>query len=402
MSATQWGGAIAIGSQFNPGLESLATAASLQHALRNVTVRNARAEMEGGVAYVKGGVVSLSGVAVSNASSAASGGAFYVEEGQVTIRGCRFANVSAALGGGVAWVGGALSVSDTQVRNASAGNDGGALFLTTTPFLKALFGDTATLGPGLLISGASAGDTGGAVYINGPRVVVVNASMSDCAAENSGGCLAAFSGLLLANSSFSRCAAGGAGGAVVVASLDITLRQELIASLQEDEERLKRFSDDDGDNVTIATADISDVSFSSCSCSGSAPKGGALAVIAANATVRRANFANCSVTVEAFGSLCPRPSPQLVRDITPTHQSVPLLPVFRAFPLRHRISLSPRLPPPYSSSPSHAIPTRTTSSPEAAARSTPTRAGWRWTQRTSRATAPPAVGLCTPAGLVRS
>lgn len=73
---------------------------------------------------------------------------------------------------------------------------------------------------------------GGALYINGPRVSAHGLSIVDSFARNSGGCLAVYSSLSLADSSFLRCSAGSAGGAVVVASRDITLREELIATLE--------------------------------------------------------------------------------------------------------------------------------------------------------------------------
>lgn len=160
--ARQWGGAISFEDAPASAPTSLSQSARFLHTLSNVTIESAEARIgSGGAIYVKSGEVSLMRVNVTDAASGSSGGCLYVEEGSVTISNSRFVNASAELGGGVAWVGGVVRVENTTALNVSAGEDGGAFFLTTTPTLTALFGEQAWLGPGLAIANASAGVSGG-------------------------------------------------------------------------------------------------------------------------------------------------------------------------------------------------------------------------------------------------
>lgn len=311
----QWGGAISFGTELNTDRESLASTETLQHTLQRVTVTNSEADMDGGVLYAKNGFFTITGLTVDSSASGYSGGALYIEESYVAMSKCSFSSTEAALAGGAVWIGGAVNVTDTTATDVAAGFEGGAFFLATTPLLKKLYGTTASLGPGLVITRAASAASGGAVYVNGPLASVQGATLSDSTAANSGGCVAAFSGLTLADSTFTRCGAGSAGGAVVIATTDPTLNTDVVGNLQVDEDVLDGWgADGAGARPSVSRAAIRNATFTNCSCVGSAPKGGAVAIFSVNVSVSASSFTGCAVTPKGLGQLCTNAAPQQVRS----------------------------------------------------------------------------------------
>lgn len=128
------------------------------------TIQNCSADL-GGVFYVKGGDVTISGddtELINNSSE--KGGVIYVEQGNVTINGGTITNNSAVNGGAIYGVGGDIIVKHGNIDENEA-TDGGALYLDSTidNYCK-IYGGS--------LSDNTATDDGGAIYITSGNLII--------------------------------------------------------------------------------------------------------------------------------------------------------------------------------------------------------------------------------------
>ncbi len=154
--------------------------------------------------------VSLSGVTIQNGGNTNSGGGLYNNGGAVTLTNSviysNTVTASVGNGAGVYLNGGSLTLESSTVNTNTAGNNGGAFYLTASASLT-ITGSTLN---------HNSAKNGGALYLNSGVATFTNSTLSaNAATSGSGGAIRNVGTLTLLNVTLNgNSATGGAGGAL--------------------------------------------------------------------------------------------------------------------------------------------------------------------------------------------
>jgi len=161
----------------------------------------------GGIIYINGEEATIDSSTFTNSSSLSSGGAIYVSGSNATIRGSDFANISSKKNGGAIYVDGEYTnIEESSFFNCtvSAGNSGGAIYIND-------------IGTKISYSNftQSYASSAGAIYINGDYTVIDHSNLDNNHATSSAGAIhVSGDNTILSYNNFTNNVALGNGGAL--------------------------------------------------------------------------------------------------------------------------------------------------------------------------------------------
>lgn len=178
----QWGTLTVSGSTFESN-EALGAAAAIgileaQVSISDSTFRDNRANFNGAIGNM-GGDVTIRRSIFSDHQVEGQGGVIGTEDGSLQLIESEIVHASALTGGAIYNETGALTVSNSIIRNNSASAGGGAIYNR----------DGTVAISGSVISENSAAQKGGAIYSEGGELTVSDSTLEDNVAEASGGAI---------------------------------------------------------------------------------------------------------------------------------------------------------------------------------------------------------------------
>lgn len=143
------------------------------------TVKDNKANSNGGAAYIKGGNVIMTGGTVTNCTAKSNGGAIYVDSGEFEISGGLIEISKADKNGGAVYVsGGDAWMTGGTIDSCEAINNGGSVCVD---------GGTFAISNGTIEDGEAL--MGGAVYVSGGNAIMSGGNILSCKATQNGGAI---------------------------------------------------------------------------------------------------------------------------------------------------------------------------------------------------------------------